>query len=266
MKRLTTLILGLILLTALGAQAQINSSVGEAKSQEQLTLDRLLQQAQAGTRNADLYYNIGVACYQTGKPGQAVLYFLRALNLDSAHRQARENLSFIYSLFPDEHKAPPQPFLVQLFFNIYAFFSLNRLALFVLCLGLLCTLSLHWLLHYPPERERGFPLLVLLIAVALFLAFTGALLFKNYRYRHDPRAVVIQEGAEGYATAESNRAIFILPEGYTVSIQKAGPKRTQVILPDGNRGWLATAQIERVLPQKQTKKGGSDEARNLRHP
>lgn len=250
MKRSAALILSLILLAGLFAQAQINSSVGEAKTQQQLTLDKLLKQAEAGTRNADLYYNIGVCYYQTGKPGQAVLYFLRALNLNSAHRQARENLSFIQSLFPAEHKAQPQPFLVQLFFNIYDFFSLNRLALFVLLLGLLCTLSLHWLLHYPPERERGFPVLVLLITLSLFLAFTSALLFKNYRYRHNPRAVVIREGTEGYATAQSSKAIFILPEGYAVNIQQAGPNRTQVILPDGNRGWLASSTLERVVPDK----------------
>ena len=45
--------------------------------------------------SADTLYNIGNACYRAGSPGQAALYYRRALVRDSAHQEARQNLRFI---------------------------------------------------------------------------------------------------------------------------------------------------------------------------
>ena len=45
--------------------------------------------------SADTLYNIGNACYRSGSPGYAALYFRRALVRDSGHHEARQNLRFI---------------------------------------------------------------------------------------------------------------------------------------------------------------------------
>ncbi|MGJ8632430.1 MAG: hypothetical protein ACSHX7_00780 [Luteolibacter sp.] len=45
--------------------------------------------------SADTLYNIGNSCYRMGAPGQAALYFRRALVRDSNHEEARQNLRFI---------------------------------------------------------------------------------------------------------------------------------------------------------------------------
>jgi len=45
--------------------------------------------------SADTLYNIGNAAYRMGAPGQAALYYRRALARDSAHGEARQNLRFI---------------------------------------------------------------------------------------------------------------------------------------------------------------------------
>lgn len=45
--------------------------------------------------SADTLYNIGNAAYRMGAPGQAALYYRRALSRDSAHGEARQNLRFI---------------------------------------------------------------------------------------------------------------------------------------------------------------------------
>ncbi len=45
--------------------------------------------------SADTLYNIGNACYRSGSPGQAALYYRRALVRDSSHQEARQNLRFI---------------------------------------------------------------------------------------------------------------------------------------------------------------------------
>ena len=47
------------------------------------------------TLTADTLYNIGNACYRAGSPGYAALYYRRAIDRDSSHREARQNLRFI---------------------------------------------------------------------------------------------------------------------------------------------------------------------------
>jgi hypothetical protein len=45
--------------------------------------------------SADTLYNIGNASYRSGSPGQAALYYRRALARNSDHQEARQNLRFI---------------------------------------------------------------------------------------------------------------------------------------------------------------------------
>lgn len=45
--------------------------------------------------SADTLYNIGNACYRLGSPGYAAVYFRRALDRDSSHAEARQNLRFL---------------------------------------------------------------------------------------------------------------------------------------------------------------------------
>ncbi|MFK7851552.1 MAG: hypothetical protein AB8D78_11290 [Akkermansiaceae bacterium] len=49
--------------------------------------------------SADTLYNIGNAAYRMGAPGQAALYYRRALVRDGSHEEARQNLRFIERKF-----------------------------------------------------------------------------------------------------------------------------------------------------------------------
>ena len=212
------------------------------------TLSRLEQQEDRGVRNADLYYNIGVCHYHLGDQARAVLDFLRALNLDSAHHQARENLAYVNSLNPDLADEQ-QPYLAQLFLRIYDFFSLNRLALTVLVFALLTTISLHLLFHYPQERERGLPVLLVMISAILLLVFGGALLVKQHRHLRNPKAVVLTQ-AEIRSAPRSGRKLKDLAPATTVSVKEASPSQFQVVLPDGMSGWIERQAVELVVPDQ----------------
>lgn len=213
------------------------------------TLDRLAPLVEKGIRNADLYYDLGVCHHHLGNEGQAVLNFLRALNIDSSHPQARENLVYIHALNPNLPQEPRQPYLVQLFLNVYAYFSLNRLAVMVLLLALLTTLSLHLLFHYPPERERGLPVLLVLAFGILLLFFSGALAVKHHRWLHNPKAVVLRP-AELRTGPGSGRMLKELVPATTVTIKSASGTQIQVVLPDGLSGWIDRQAVEPVVPNQ----------------
>jgi tetratricopeptide (TPR) repeat protein len=214
------------------------------------TLAGLDSLAAKGISSADLYYNQGVCHYQTGNLGGAVLAYLRALNIDSAHRQARENLAYIMSTHPELPREPSRPYLVQLSLRILDFFNLNRLSLALLAAALLLTLSLHWLLHYPQDRERGLPVLAVMVAALLFVGSGSVLLAKYHRYRHNPKAVVMADMAAVYAAEANGRPLQTLPAGSIVVLGKMSGNRIRVILPDDTGGWIDANSAERVVPNR----------------
>ncbi|MBW6514198.1 MAG: hypothetical protein K0B87_05520 [Candidatus Syntrophosphaera sp.] len=216
-------------------------------------LAKLQTLAGSGVQNADLYYNLGVCHYHLGETGKAVLWFLRARNINSAHRAAKDNLVYIHSLDPASASDPQRPYLPQLMLNAYDFFSLNRLAVIVLILALLTTLCTQWLLHYPPEKEHGLPVLVLSVTAIVFLVFAGTLFLKSQRFRHNPKAVVMREATEVYDSPERARALHFLNEGNIVEIRERQGEMYRVVIADGTGGWIAGDQIERVVPPRQEK-------------
>lgn len=225
-------------------------SAATARTDYARILTRLQALERSGVENADLYYNLGVCHYQLGDSGQAVLWWLRALNLNSAHRAARENLSYIESTQPTGAPPPQRPFLARLTLNIYDFFNLNRLALIFLILFLLSALALIWLINYPPQKEHGLPILVLGVLLFLLLLFGGTLLAKNYRRRHNPRAVVCSGTAEVYAAPRAARAVQYLAEGAVVLLRRGEKGWSQVILADGSGGWMRGSSLQRVVPER----------------
>ncbi|NLN85078.1 MAG: hypothetical protein GX135_03095 [Candidatus Cloacimonetes bacterium] len=213
------------------------------------TLEKLDKIAAQGVRNADLFHDIGVCHFHLGEQGEAVLWFLRALNLDSAHKPSRQNLEYISSSLPSEQEETHEPYLVQLFLGIWNFFSLNRLAIVVLILAVLTTLSLQLLFFYPPQKERGLPVLAVMICVILLLVSGIALGVKNHRHRHNSKAVVLRE-AELKTQAKNGKAFRVLSPGTVVETKQNGSATMQVILPDGVGGWLDKKDVELVVPQK----------------
>ncbi len=256
MNRLLSLALLLCCLSLLAAQGGPDSlgslpgaSTQLSRADYQTTLARLQTLADQGIRNAGLFYDLGVCHHHLGDEGRAVLNFLRALNIDSAHRQAWENLAYINSRTPGLPQESQRPYLAQLFLKISDFFSLNRLALIFLVLAILTTLSLHYLFHYPPEREKGLPVLLVLICAILLIAFGSALAVKHHRYKHNPKGVVLQS-AELRSAPASGRMLKELVPGTSAIAKQSSGTQLRVILPDGLSGWIDGASFELVVPNQ----------------
>lgn len=57
--------------------------------------------ARGGFENADVYYNLGNACFKNGRVGKAVLAYERALRLEPGHKDAAANLAFVRGRLAD---------------------------------------------------------------------------------------------------------------------------------------------------------------------
>lgn len=210
--------------------------------------DKLQKLEQDGLVNADLYYNLGVANWQMGNSGVANLYFLKALNTNSSHKQAKENLQYVIDVSQDKDLYSERLFLVRAFLNLYDFFTLNRLAIVCLVLLFVSILALHWLLHYDPEKEKGLPTLVLGICLFLFAVAVVLAGVKGFRQKFNDKAVVILPEAtlRKDGTEDSSR-VAVLHEALIVHVEKETASMSFVRLPDGNSGWVDSSAIRKVV-------------------
>lgn len=212
--------------------------------------DRLKALDEKGIQNSDLYYNLGVTYWQTGQSGMANLYFLKALNVNSAHKLAKENLNYVIALSEDQELYPEQLFLVRVFLEAYDFLNLDRLAILSLVLLILSAISLSWLLHYDPQKERGLPSLAFGICIILFLTSAVFLGIKCYRQAFNSKAVVLAAEAELRAEHEAEaKRVAIVHEALILVVEKAEAEWTLVRTPDGKSGWIPNQKIGKVLDQ-----------------
>lgn len=234
----------LILVFAMGLLSAV-TSVPDYRQ----TLGELSKLEEKGISNPDLYYNIGVCHARLGNESKAVLYFLRALNLNSAHRDARHNLDYIISLSPDRELYPRRQFVGNILLSFYHWFNLNRLALALLIMLLITALSTHWLLHYPGDRERGLPVLLTISAAILLTCVLIAMVGKIYRLQYNRKAVVQSPSAQLYASPDSERnSIRVLHQSLIVEISQSKGDWFMVNLPGGINGWVKRQDVLRVTP------------------
>jgi tetratricopeptide (TPR) repeat protein len=210
--------------------------------------DRLKALESSGVQNADLYYNLGVTYWQTGQSGMANLYFLKALNLNSAHNLAKENLDYVIALSEDRDLYPQPLFLVRVFFEVYDYLNLNRIAILSLILLIFSAISLSWLMHHDPDKERGLPSLIFGICLVLFLISAVLLGVKSYRMVYNSKAVVISATAELRAEPDAAaKRVALIHEALILIVEEERSEWCLVRTPDGNSGWIPTAALRKVV-------------------
>ncbi len=200
-----------------------------------------------GVQSPDLYYNIGVCQARLNQESEAILSFLRCLNLNSAHKPARANLEYLISLSNDSQLYPQRQFISSQMLDLYDWFSINRSSLAVLILLLLSVACMHWLLHHHQDREKGLPILLLIVCGVLLLSFNSLLITKVYRMNHNRKAVIVQGSVIMRAEQQpESRSIRTLHRSLIVQVAQQEGDWARIILPNGNSGWVKSSDLERV--------------------
>ena len=121
---------------------QANAAAEARHAQELYTRATLLYEKiieQGQFRNAKLYYNLGNAYFLTDDIGRAILNYRRALQLDGADVNIRNNLAFARTQRLDRVAVQTEKRVLQtLFFWHYDFSVKTRFVLACLCFAGLC--------------------------------------------------------------------------------------------------------------------------------
>ena len=198
--------------------------------------------------SADTIYNIGNACYRSGSPGYAALYYRRAMARDSSHQESRQNLRFIERKYGSITVQRPE-------FQ----YSIARLPLStwkaMLWGGLwLCFLAV---LVFPATRSgaRMRMLAIAALVIAPVLASVGAL---GWRYFPDDaefaaveyQAVITADKAALHTDASrTSPEVIDAPPGSLCEVIRESGRWAYVAFATKTRGWIPVEAIEMVQPR-----------------
>ena len=199
--------------------------------------------------SADTLYNIGNACYRSGSPGHAALYYRRALARDSSHQEARQNLRFIERKHGAivVHRPEYQYALAKFPISFWQAACWSGLWL--------CGLAL---LVFPATRP-GARLRVAAVGalvLAPLLVSVGAL---GWRYFPNDaefaplakQAVIIAEKTALHTdAARTAPEVIDAPPGSLCEIITESGRWAYVAFATKTRGWVPVEAIEKVVPEK----------------
>lgn len=199
----------------------------------------------AGAVSSSLFYNLGNAFYRKGSVGKAILYYERALKLDPADKDIRNNLDMARLQTLDKIDSVPQFILVEwvknlrnkLSSNAWAIVSLILLALSVALL-LLCKFG-----RTTSSRKLYFIIAMILLLFTIF-SFLFSLSLARQATGNDTAVVVENIGSVKSSPAAGGNSIFVLHEGTKVKILESVEQWSRIEIQDGRQGWIKTSDIE----------------------
>lgn len=200
----------------------------------------------SGHDRAEVYYNLGNACFKQGELAQSVLAYERCLRLAPGMKDARANLRFVESRITDRIEDNHSFFLAD-----WALAVRNRLrepawrAISVTC-WILCLLGVLAFLFLPQTwmRRTGFHTAwsTFVVAVVCFICATTL----HHRDATRSEAVVMRGAVAAKSSPDrSGTDLFTLHEGTKVHITDAIGTWSEVHVGQ-YVGWVETATLERI--------------------
>jgi tetratricopeptide (TPR) repeat protein len=196
-------------------------------------------------KTANLYFNLGNACFRDGQIGRAILNYERARQLSPRDPDVLANLRFArQKLGVDEVNTPSsawQRFLRSVVFSRtpgeWAAGEVIGLWLVALAIGVGA-----W-----TRRARTVMLAATAAGIAWLLATGCALSYQMVAERTAPKAILLANATEArFAPLLDSTVHFHLTEGTEVSIREDRGGWLFVERADGRQGWIKSDGVERV--------------------
>lgn len=203
-----------------------------------------------GEHSEALYYNLGNAYFKNNNLGRAILNYNRALLLNPGNEDTQYNLSLATARTIDKIEPAPQFFMKTWFINFGKMVSSDSWAVISL-ISLAVTLAaiVLWLISKTLSlRKLGFYTAIFGAIVAI-----GSLIYSQMAYSKQTSstdAIVLNTAAPvKSAPATSSKDLFLLHEGTKLSVINTMSDWSEVLLEDGNKGWMQSAALERIIAE-----------------
>lgn len=230
----------LISANAQGGKEKFNQGVdeysaGNYKEALQLWLDLY----NSGYRTASLDYNIGNAYFKLNDIANSILFFERAYLLKPSDENINYNLEIARSRTIDKFKAIPELFFVKWFDFISLSINGNAWSIISLAAFVLCLVFLSVYIYSSGYRVKvtGFWLALILFFVSLM---TISFSWQNRSLVNDShKAIIVAPQVSGKSSPDnSGTDLFVIHEGTKVTIGEEVGDWYEIVLSDGNKGWI----------------------------
>jgi tetratricopeptide (TPR) repeat protein len=199
----------------------------------------------SGYSSAELYFNLGNAYYKSHDITMALVNYERARILKPNDPEINHNLEIAREFVVDRIEVLPEFFLRRAYVGFVKIFDADIWAMvsiitFGLALGLFLA---YFFFHHLFFRKLSFWAGVLFILVAAS-TFLFALQQDNLVTRHN-QAIILTPSVtiKSSPDEDSGTDLFLLHEGTKVTISDELGNWREVVLSDGNSGWLKETDL-----------------------
>lgn len=202
----------------------------------------------SGYASAELYFNLGNACYKSHNITMALVNYERAHILNPKDAEIQHNLEVAREFVVDRIEVLPEFFLWRAWVGFVKSFDADIWAIMSLAAFIL-TLVL-FLVYFFSGRMKvrkitfwaGVLFAFLSLSAFLFAAQQNRLITKHNQALIRTPSVAIKSSPD----ENSGTDLFLLHEGTKVTIEDELGDWREVILSDGNRGWLKESDLIRL--------------------
>ncbi len=201
----------------------------------------------SGKESAEVYFNLGNACFKNGEHVKAILNYERAKLLAPQNKDIDFNLQVANHFVVDNLEQLPKPFFARWWSNLANSFSADGWAKistwsFILFLVLLST----YLFSRSTALKKGAFYSALVAFAMLLLSFSLA--WHQYSIiRHRDKAIVqCPRVTIKSAPSVTGTDLFLIHEGLKVQVTDSLDSWKEVELSDGNKGWLKDSCLVRI--------------------
>ena len=225
-------------------KAEADSAYAAGKYEEAISgYSALLKEGE----NAEIYYNLGNSFYKTDRIAPAILNYERALLLNPGDAMTRYNLQMAQQAIVDKIEVLPELFLVRWYKSLatslsadgWAYWSVGFFIVFLIMA------ALFFYSRSVFVKKTGF-----VVGIIVFFFTLGAVFFasrQNKRISEREYAIITTPSVtvKG-APNDSGTNLFLIHEGLKVRIVEELGDWYNIRLADGNEGWVAKSDLERI--------------------
>lgn len=195
----------------------------------------------------ELYYNTGNAYYKAGEVGRSILNYERALRLSPNYDDAKANLELAQTKVVDNIVQVPPFFVKRWIALLIKTFSTDEwytVSVLVFIITLLCFLYFIFGNNLTIRRIAFYGAFVLLIATITTISF--AAIRHNQVNNHSEAIIMSPTVIIKSSPDKSGTDLFQLHEGTKVTIKNKLDEWSEIVVGNGNIGWLETKNIEKI--------------------
>jgi tetratricopeptide (TPR) repeat protein len=243
------LLLSLLPFFTITAQQELFDQANENYTQEQYAEAVAMYDSihSLGLSSAELYYNLGNAHYKMGHISSCILNYERALQLAPNDKDITYNLELVQQHVVDKIEMLDVFFLKKMLYNTRITQTSNTWAKLSL---VSFAATLFFLLFFFLSRRTlikriTFYLSILTLIITLVsLSFSSNV--KHDMTSHESAIVFSPTVTVKSSPNESGTKIFVLHEGTKVQIVDRLGEWVEILLSDGNKGWMKSETIEEI--------------------